>query len=128
MLDFFSFYWSLLHGMWDLSSLTRDGNCNPCIGSLESLDQQGSFRFFFFFFKTVFWAVSFCLLSYIFAPYLFNACTFLDKYFWLNNVFHLQLVLKKNVHFFNNIFLHLKKNVCFLVLLFCFLNKLDTLE
>ena len=124
MLDFFSFYWSLLHGMWDLSSLTRDGNCTPCIGSLESLDQQGSFRFFF---KTVFWAVSFCLLSHIFAPYLFNACTFLDKYFWLNNVLHLQLVLKKNVHS-SIIYFPFEKNVCFLVLLLCFLHKLDILE
>ena len=33
-----------LHGMWDLSSLTRDRTCAPCIGSAESqlLDHQGS--------------------------------------------------------------------------------------
>ena len=24
------------HSMWDLSSLTRDRTCNPCIGSAES--------------------------------------------------------------------------------------------
>ena len=32
------------HGMWDLSSLTRDQTCAPCSGSAESepLDRQGS--------------------------------------------------------------------------------------
>ena len=32
------------HGMWDLSSLTRDRTCTPCIGSAKSqpLDPQGS--------------------------------------------------------------------------------------
>lgn len=32
------------HSTWDLSSQTRDGNCVPCSGSVESyaLNHQGS--------------------------------------------------------------------------------------
>ena len=33
---FFFFFWSLLTGMWDLSSLTRDQTSAPCIGNTES--------------------------------------------------------------------------------------------
>ena len=35
---------AMLRGMWDLSSLTRDGTCILCFGSTESqpLDHQGS--------------------------------------------------------------------------------------
>ena len=33
---FFFFFLATLHSMWDLSSLTRDGTCAPCIGSVES--------------------------------------------------------------------------------------------
>ena len=46
--SFFFFFGQLLillaapRGMWDLSSLTRDGTRAPCRGSLESLDHQGS--------------------------------------------------------------------------------------
>ena len=41
---FFSFFLVALHGMWDLSFLTRDQICAPCIGSVESepLDYQES--------------------------------------------------------------------------------------
>ena len=37
------FFFAVLHGVWDLSSLTRDGTCAPCSGSTESqpLDHQG---------------------------------------------------------------------------------------
>ena len=40
---FFNFL-AALHGMWDLSSPTRDGTCTLCSGSTESqpLDLQGS--------------------------------------------------------------------------------------
>ena len=27
------YLWTVLHGMWDLSSLTRDQTCAPCISS-----------------------------------------------------------------------------------------------
>ena len=38
----FIYLW--LHGMWNLSSPTRDWTCTPCIGSMESksLEGQGS--------------------------------------------------------------------------------------
>ena len=34
--DFFFFFVAVLHGMWDLISLTRDGTLIPCIGSTET--------------------------------------------------------------------------------------------
>ena len=33
----FSFFMAILHGMWDLSSLTRDGTWAPCGGNAGSL-------------------------------------------------------------------------------------------
>ena len=36
-LNFKFFFWgAALHGMWDLSSLTRDQICDPCIRRMES--------------------------------------------------------------------------------------------
>ena len=42
ILELFFFFWP--RGTQDLSSLTRDGTCTPCSGSMESqpLDCQGS--------------------------------------------------------------------------------------
>ena len=41
---FFKKFLAMPHDMWDLSSLTRDQTCAPCIGSADSkpLDDQGS--------------------------------------------------------------------------------------
>ena len=36
ILVFCFFFLAAMHSMWDLSSLTRDGTCHPCIGSTES--------------------------------------------------------------------------------------------
>ena len=40
----FFFFLAELHGIWNLSSLTRDQTHTPCSGSIESkpLDHQGS--------------------------------------------------------------------------------------
>ena len=48
---FFFFFWATAHGMWDLSSSTRDLTQAPCNGSAESepLDHWWSLWFYFAF-------------------------------------------------------------------------------